>query len=178
MGQPVSEVADAYLFSYWRAHARHALPKMYVPYAAADIDVRKNCACRWENNFQRLVMTFILRHLQEHAANFESLLAQVHRSDVQTPPAKIQGERTCRPAHASATCAYARDQNHELGAPCLLAQAVGATCARSSVTFIFGVARLGARWTCESARSAACGPAHPVDGSRPRSRAQRTFPND
>ena len=33
------------------------------------------------------------------------VLARVHRSDVQTPQAKLEGERTCRPTHASATCA-------------------------------------------------------------------------
>ena len=67
------------LFSL-ETHARHALPKMYMPYAAADIDVRKNCARRWENDFQRLVTAFILCHLQEHAAHVESLLAQVHQN--------------------------------------------------------------------------------------------------
>ena len=121
-------------------HARHALPKMYVPYAAADIDVRKKRARRRENAFQGLLMTFIMHHHEERAAHAKSLAAHLHRCDVRTPQAKFEGERTCRPAHASATCAYARDQNHELGAPCPLAQAVGATCARSSVTFILGVA--------------------------------------
>ena len=42
--------------------------------------------------------------------------------------------------------------------------------------FIVGVA-LGARRTREGVRSIAHGPAHPVDGSRPRSRAWRTFFN-
>ena len=31
---------------------------------------------------------------------------QVKRRDVRIPPAKLEGERTCRPAHASATCAH------------------------------------------------------------------------
>jgi hypothetical protein len=42
--------------------------------------------------------------------------------------------------------------------------------------FIFGVAPC-ARWTREGVRLTAHGPAHPVDGSRPRSRARRTFLN-
>ena len=42
--------------------------------------------------------------------------------------------------------------------------------------FIFGVA-LSARRTREGVRSIAHGPAQPVDGSRPRSRARRTFLN-
>ena len=37
--------------------------------------------------------------------------------------------------------------------------------------------RLCARWTREGVRSAARGPAHPMDGPRPRSRARRTFLN-
>ena len=44
------------------------------------------------------------------------------------------------------------------------------------VAFIFGVA-LCARRTREAVRSAAHGPAHPVDGSRPRSRARRVYPH-
>ena len=120
-------------------------------------------------------MICIMHHQKECAAHAKSLAAHLHRCDVRTPQAKFEGERTCRPAHASATCAYARDQNHELGAPCPLAQAVGATCARSSVTFILGVAPRRSLGTCEGVRSAACGPAHPVDGSRPRSRARRIY---
>ena len=37
--------------------------------------------------------------------------------------------------------------------------------------------RLGACQTRVGVRSTACGPAHPVDGSRPRNRARRTYPN-
>ena len=51
---------------------------------------------------------------------------------VRIPPAKLEGERTCRPTHASATCAYPRDQNHELSMPWPLVQAEGSTSARSS----------------------------------------------
>ena len=139
MGQPVGEGADASLLARV-SHARHALPKMYVPYAAADIDVRKKRARRRENAFQGLLMTCIMHHHEERAAHAKSLAAHLHRCDVRTPQAKFEGERTCRPAHASATCAYASDQNHKRGASCPLAQAVEATCTQSSVTFILGVA--------------------------------------
>ena len=44
------------------------------------------------------------------------------------------------------------------------------------MTFILGVA-LSARQTREGVRSIAHGPAHPVDGSRPHSRARRIFPH-
>ena len=44
------------------------------------------------------------------------------------------------------------------------------------MTFILGVA-LSARQTREGVRSIAHGPAHPVDGSRPHSRARRPFLN-
>jgi hypothetical protein len=43
-------------------------------------------------------------------------------------------------------------------------------------TFILSVAPCAHR-TREGVRSAACGPAHPVDGSRPHSRARRIFLN-
>ena len=54
---------------------------------------------------------------------------------VRIPPAKLEGERSCRNAHASATRAYLRDHNHELTPPCPLAQAVGRTPARRLGTF-------------------------------------------
>ena len=46
---------------------------MYVPYAAADIDVRKKRARRRENAFQGLLMTFIMHHHEERAAQTPSL---------------------------------------------------------------------------------------------------------
>ena len=54
-------------------YAQHAPPKMYVPYVAADIDVRKNFARRRESDFQRLMVAFNVCHLQEHAAHVECL---------------------------------------------------------------------------------------------------------
>ena len=58
--------------------ARYALPKIYVSCAAADCNVRKNCARRWENDFQRLLMTFFMCNLQEGAAHVESGLPHGH----------------------------------------------------------------------------------------------------
>ena len=55
---------------------------------------------------------------------------QCHDVTFELLRAKLEGERNCRPAHASATCAYPRDQNHELSHLCPLAQAVRRTCAR------------------------------------------------
>ena len=56
----------------------------------------------------------------------------LHRRNVHTTLAKLKCECARQPAHASATCAYRRVQNHELTRPCPLAQAVEATCARRS----------------------------------------------
>ena len=124
VGQPVGEGADASLLAE-DSRAAHAAQDVYVPYAAADIDVRKRCARRRENDFQRLLMPFVMHHPQERAAHAKSLLAQLYRHDVRTPQAKFEGERTCRPAYASATCAYRCDHNHELSTPRPLAQVVG-----------------------------------------------------
>ena len=75
------------------------------------------------------------------AAVLDVLAAEhMHRRDVRIPLAELEGERSFRPAHASATCAYPRDHNHELTPPRPLAQAVGTTCARRSMTFKVGVA--------------------------------------
>ena len=68
---------------------------------------------------------------------------QCHDVTFELLRAKLEGERNCRPAHASATCAYCHDQNHELTPPRLLAQAVGPTCARSLGDFH--------GWRCASA---------------------------
>ena len=64
-----------------------------------------------------------------------SAAEHVKRRDVRIGPAKLEGERSLRPAHASATSAYHRDQKHELSTPRPLAQAVGRTCARWSSCF-------------------------------------------
>ena len=78
-----------------------------------------------------------LKVLQTRAAAVLVVLMHEHllRSDVRITPAKLEGECARRPAHASATYAYRRDQNHKLTPPCLPAQAVGTACARRSGHF-------------------------------------------
>ena len=87
-----------------------------------------------------------------------SAAEHMKRRSIRIGPAKLEGERTLRPAHASTTSAYPRDHTHELTRPRPLAQAVGTTCARSSVTSRLAL-RLGARRTREGVCSTARGPA-------------------